>query len=348
MGLIAAVTAISVLFAASPFLLPEFMREFGVSVAAAGRYSAVLVASFAVASLGAGRFLQPSRMLLVGCNLAMVVTLVASALVPTYGLLLAVAAAIGLAAGLINWIAWREAVHLPSTMTRVAAAGPLAGILAALVLGPTMASIGRFGAYLLMAGLSLICVFVPTTVTPSRIEATSGGKSRSNLVLLGLVTLMSVCVSTVWVYVGVRLDRLDASPLVLTLALTVHSAIAILSARIRARRVWPWFLAMALAVCLATVPPVIWLVTAGVLLWGAVFWPAVTGVLRLIEERSAQPGEQTGNFQGLMAVGRIVGPLLGGGLEASGGFLLMGVVATSGLIGSAAGVGAVERYRAGH
>jgi hypothetical protein len=46
-----------------------------------------------------------------------------------------------------------------------------------------------------------------------------------------------------------------------------------------------------------------------------------------------------------MAIGRIAGPAVGGGLEAVGGFVLLGVVTSAGIAGAAVATAGVERYR---
>ena len=102
------------------------------------------------------------------------------------------------------------------------------------------------------------------------------------------------------------------------------------------------------SVLTAVAVPVIWVAVAGIWAWGFTFWLAVPRLLRLLEERSHRPGERAGDAQALMAAGRIVGPALGGGVEAVGGFALLGVVSSLGLAGTAVATGAVERFRAGN
>jgi DHA1 family inner membrane transport protein len=106
-----------------------------------------------------------------------------------------------------------------------------------------------------------------------------------------------------------------------------------------------WFAATALSALLMGVASNIWLSAAGMVLWGLFFWFAVPAVLRSIEAYSDRPGERSGDAQAAMAVGRVIGPLLGGILLAWGDLSLLGVVSFAGMAGGAAVLLGVERYR---
>ena len=347
-GLLASAAVVSVMFAASPFLLPEFIREFGISVGASGRYSSVQVATFAVASLGAGRLMSPSRRILTTATLVLVVANLASAFTPDYTSLVLTRGLAGLAAGTVNWVAWGEVARKPSAMGRVAAIGPVAGALASLVYGPLIDGWGRQGVFIMLAALGVVAACLPVAIAAGERIGRKVSRSRSNRVLLIGAAGLTLFGSAVFIYAGVKMDQIGAPTWMLTFGLTGNALAGLLGTRFTAKRVWPWFLAIALSAALATIPDEPWLVIVGLLLWGFAFWLAVPRVLRLLEERSDRPGERTGDAQGIMAAGRVAGPALGGGLEAAGGFALLGLVATAGLAGSGAAIGAVERYRRTH
>ncbi len=73
-GLLAAALVAGTMFVSTPFLLPELVEHFDVSLGAAGLISTAQVGSFAIASFVAGRRLHPSKRTLIGASVALVVT----------------------------------------------------------------------------------------------------------------------------------------------------------------------------------------------------------------------------------------------------------------------------------
>ena len=49
-------------------------------------------------------------------------------------------------------------------------------------------------------------------------------------------------------------------------------------------------------------------------MWGFSFWMGIPGAFSLLAERSNFPDERAGDAQAIMAVGRVIGPLVGGAL----------------------------------
>jgi DHA1 family inner membrane transport protein len=333
------------MFAATAFLLPAFAAEFGISTSQTGWYSSIQVASFALASFGAGRFLRTSRSLLVSATTLFAVANFLSALAPGFGELLAMRVIAGLSAGTINWIAWAEAARRPAAMGKVAVIGPVAAAAGSVAFAPLLTTFGYRSVYFLLAGLGLVALAFPAEIAKGERVGRKVSDSRSNLVLLWAAAGLTLFGSAAFIYIGVKFEELGAATWVLSLAMTGNALAGILGTRFVARRAWPWLLGIAASVVAAVAIPNVWVSVAGLWAWGFAFWMAVPRLLRLLEERSDRPGERTGDAQGLMAIGRIAGPAVGGGLEAVGGFVLLGVVASAGIAGAAVATAGVERYR---
>lgn len=345
-GLIASAAVVSVMFAATAFLFPPLVERFGLTTAQVGLYSTVQVAAFSIASFGAGRLLRTSRAILVLSALVLVVANFMSGLAPGFTELVAMRGLAGLAAGTINWIAWAEAARQPAAMGRVAAIGPVAAAAGSIAFAPLIGGLGYESVFFLLAILGGVSLLLPIDVERGTRVGRRVSDSRSNLVLLVAMAGMTLFGSAAFVFIGLHLEGIDAPDWVLSAAMTGNALFGIAGTRVTGRRAWPWFVAVAVSVAMSFVTPFAWLSVLGLWLWGFAFWVTVPKVLRLLEDRSDRPGERTGDAQGIMAVGRIVGPVTGGGLEAAGGFVLLGTVSAIGIAASGAAVGAVERFRA--
>lgn len=348
-GLLVSAAAVSVMFTATPFLLPELGRAFGVSTASLGWFSAAQVATFAIASFGAGRLLSPSHRLLVVAGVVFAVANVASVFVGEFWLLVGVRGLAGLASGTVNWIAWGQAARQPAAMGRVAAIGPIAATVGSLAFGPLIAWAGYqavFGAIAVVGGLA---VLLPASIESGERVGGTVSDSKSNRVLLIAAGLLTLFASSAFVFLGIRLEVLGAAPWVLSIAMAGNAVAGFLATRNKASRAWVWFVLIGACAAIAFIPGLVWPVVVAVWVWGFAFWMGIPRLLRLVEERSDRPGERTGDAQGLMAVGRILGPILGGTLEGVGGFVLVGTVAAVGVTAAGSMVGGVElqRSRAG-
>lgn len=342
LGLIASPFGISVVFAITPFVIPAVMDEFGATLVQAGLYSTVMGAAFMIVSFGAGYIFRASRRLLLVCNLTLALACVASGVVSSYTWLLVMSFVIGLTSGLINWLAWAQAASRPVMVPRVAGASE-AGFLSILVLGPIILAWGRLGGFVFSATLILVVSLLPVSIAPIQRVTRAATRSAPNWTLMLSLGVFSIFGAGLWVYVGVRLAELNAGPWVMTLAIASHSFLGILALRITPKRLWPWFAGIVVGIALVSIPPVVWLIVVGLLIWGAAFLPATAGAVRLIDKRSAFPGEYTSLTQGLRSVGRVAGPLVGGGLESLGGFALLGVVATVSMTATTVAIGIDER-----
>jgi DHA1 family inner membrane transport protein len=79
--------------------------------------------------------------------------------------------------------------------------------------------------------------------------------------------------------------------------------------------------------------------------WGFAFWMGLPGVLQMLASRSLAADERAGDAQGLLALGRSVGPLLGGGLTDAGAFNVLAVIAGAGATVAGATVIGVQEGR---
>lgn len=85
----------------------------------------------------------------------------------------------------------------------------------------------------------------------------------------------------------------------------------------------------------------------GMTLWGFAFWIATPRVMSSIADWSPAPEDRVGDAQSAMAVGRAIGPAIGGLVLVSGSFSDLAIWSVSGLLLSAVVVLLVDLYRRG-
>ncbi len=348
-GIVAAAAAVSALFAATPFALPEVADRYGVSLGASGVVSTLQVGGFAVASFLAGRLLTPSRRLLVVAAALALAANAAGVVTSAFSLLLVERLVAGVAAGLITWIAWTDAMVDRTHLQDIAAAGPLTAVIASPVFG-LAGSIGDDRMIFAVIALAfavplLLPVELPAAVGPVRARSAS----RSNRVLLLALGLLTMAGSSLFVYAAAFGKReLGMAAVVVALAYSLNAAAGIVGARVKVRPhtggVWMAVTAAAAGTLVFVTHPA-WFF-ASLALWGAAFWLAIPDVFRSLAERSLSPAERTGDAQAAMAVGRALGPLVGGVVLAGAGFTALGLLAAAGMMAAALLVTAVDRYRA--
>jgi predicted MFS family arabinose efflux permease len=342
---------VSFLFAATPFLIPLVAARYGVALGTAGLISAAQVFGFAVSTFVAGRRLRPSRRTLVVAALAGAALDAASAGVSAFGLLLLVRLVAGAAAGLFTWLAWADAMRAERSMRDIAAVGPLTVLFGA----PLLAWIGTLGGDRAIF-LAVAVVTLPAAAIPVTIDGAAAGirdrisPSRSNLVLLAALGVLTLAGSVIFIYLAAfAQDRLGLGEVAVSLGFSVHSLAGLIGARLshRYRLAWPWLAGTALSVALITALEVPAAYVVGMVTWGVCYWVAVPRVLGHIAAWSFAPDERVGDAQGIMALGRAVGPACGSVLIGSGRYAGAAVFTVVGLSASSALVGAVEHYRSG-
>ena len=333
-GMLLALGFSTVVLVSTPFLLPEISDEYSVDLLAASFIGVCQLGGFAIASWGAGRWLSPDRRVLASALGLAVVSNLLSALLPAFELLLALRFASGLSLGLITWFAWSNAFGQTHKMSQVAVVGPIIAVAAT----PVVALIiGRFGIaelFLFLAGLALIPLPLVRTVPPG--ERRPHGKRppatrNARTILLGL-TAFALGGSAVYTFgVTVAAQELDLSTEVAAIAYTANAVVSIPSAGWKGRRTIPspWMAATAMCAFFVAVPMTPAVFFAAVSLWGFCYWMALPGVFDVLAAASAYPAERAGDAQALMAIGRVIGPLLGGALLEGAGHIALGIAGAS-------------------
>lgn len=346
-GLIGGAAAVSSMFAATPFLVPAIADRHGVPLGTAGLISVAQVAGFTIANLVAGRIVRPRVALLIPTAAALASVNAASAWAGSFGLLLALRGVAGVAAGLITWLAWIDAMSEPGIMRDVAGAGPLMALVTAPLFG-WLAFAGRDPViFLFLTVLAALPILLPARLASQTVPGRRRvSPSRSNLVLLGALGIATLAGSSLFVFsAAMARTRIGMGSLAIALGFSLNSAGGLVATRFRATRAWPWVGAIALSIAAMAGLPHPAMFLAAMTLWGFAFWMAIPEVLRQVAAWSLAPAERVGDAQALLALGRVAGPGIGGVLVGSGSFGWLGVEATGGTLLAAALVGGVERYR---
>ncbi len=350
-ALLVATATSAIVFVATPFILPAVADDRGVSLGMVGLLSTTQLAGFVVASWVGGRFLRPIRSVFVTGALLGVAANLASAVAPTFAVLVASRFVSGIWLGLAAWFAWQDAFGDSGKVGDVAVIAPLVGILVPPGIAALIEAIGVDWLFVVLAGVSAIPLLfahqVPTAdrLRPHRTRHAATRAARAILLALGLVTMGG---SSVFVYgaaIGTELRGLSA--LTMSLVYSANAVAAVPAARWYGRRgpAGLWFAAV--AVCAVLIPAArIDAVFAGALvLWGFVFFMGVPAAFQLLAARSHFPAERAGDAQAVMALGRVFGPLLGGAFIGAGATTALGIAAGATIAGAALLMIYVDRER---
>ena len=223
-GLVAAVAATTVLFSATPFLLPEIVNEYGVRLGVAGLLSTAQVGAFALAAYVAGRTLHTNRRYLVAASLGLALANLASALVPPFPVLVLLRVFAGASGGILVWLAWAKAMRVGGSMRNVAAAGPFAALIGAPVIGWLVDLWGISGVFLLLAAVAVPSSYLRAEFAGYKVERSKVSPSRSNLLLVGALALIALAGSSLFVYTGSLGRSLGMSTTAISIALAVKCA----------------------------------------------------------------------------------------------------------------------------
>lgn len=348
-GVMGGAAVVAATFSATPLLLPDIANELALDIGATGLLSTAQVGSFALASFLAGRLFQPRRRYHYGALLIVALGTAGSAISPNFALLLGSRVVAGLGMGTLTWIAWADATRFPRGMGDVAAVAPLTAMIATPIIG----WLTQAGSYPLvfgaLAGFAAVATLLPVDFGVLPRVGRHVSSSRSNVLLLAALLVLSVGGSSVFIFTGAAaLEVQGITPFAFSWALSLNALTGVVATRISARvgTAWLWLMvtaAAALSVGILTSAPVFFLALA---LWGFAFWLAVPAVLRLITERSLHPSERMGDAQAAMATGRVFGPILGGLALGAGQFNRLSVIGASVIGGAALVVAGVEWYRA--
>lgn len=347
LGSLAAIVAVSALFAATPFVIPAVALEYNVSMGRSGLLSAAQVGGFALTVFVAGRRLRTHRSYLVGGAIAASVLNLLSAFAPTFEILLVLRVLAGAAAGLLVWLAWSKAMQSSGALRDVASAGPVTVLVAAPILAFAAADGGPSAVYILLAVVSLPAALLPADFIGYRTERRGLSPSRSNVVLLVALGMSTLAGSSLFVFGAAIGADVGLGTFVVSLGFSGNALAGLIAARRVAgdkpEAVWIFGTAVCAALVAFGGNAVLFLV--GITLWGFFFWMATPTILRSIALWSLVPDERVGDAQSSMALGRALGPAIGSTLVAGSSYRAVGTMAVAGLVASALTVLGVSIYR---
>jgi len=345
-ALIAATAAVTAMFTATPFLIEPIASRLGVSEGSVGLISAAQVGSFALANFLLPRLLRPSgKLLRIAAALLFLLT-VASVFAPVYGVLVALRFLAGAAAGCMTWLSWTTAMKRKATMAPIAATGPVTALVGSPILS-LLAEQGDRAVYVALAVVSVPAFVLIAAVTGKKRERGVISASRSNRVLLLALAGLTFFGSSLYINESiVARDIHDLSAFAASIAFSLNALGGLIGARLSNRHRHPgWFMvSIGIGAFLTVVGPMP-LFYLGMFWWGFAFWMAVPGVLQMLVDRSLEPSERAGDGQGVMAVGRSAGPLLGGVFVDGGSLTTLAVIAAVGIGASGATVVGVKQGR---
>jgi predicted MFS family arabinose efflux permease len=308
--------------------------------------SVAQVGAFAVANFVLPRLLTPNgRILRIAAAILVVLNLV-SAIPNVYAVLVGIRLIAGFAAGAMTWLTWTSAMQERTSMAAVASTGPVTVLIGAPLLA-LVAGQGDRAVYLLLALATVPSVLFFARVTGERRQPGLLSRSRSNRILLVALGLTTLFGSALFINETlVARDLHDLSGFAASLGFSLNAAGGLLGARLSSRHKRPgWMIVSIAPAAVLTVfgPPVFFFV--GMAWWGFAFWMAIPGVLQMLSDRSLSPSERAGDAQGLMAIGRSIGPVLGGAFVNMGSLVGLGIVAGAGLAVSGGMVVGVQEGR---
>jgi len=348
-GILVAASAASIVFTATPFLVTAVVEDFGVSLAMASSISTAQLAGFVIASWFGGRRLTPSRRLVVGSVAFLVVANGLSAAAPSFAALLILRTLSGVSLGLITWIAWVEAAGSSGRMRDVAVVGPLTGAIAAPLLGWAASTGGTELVYGVLTLVAAVPLFLRTN--PSAEVSLERGPRRKAVpaarAVLVAMLLITAGGSAVFVYAAaIALEETSLSATAISLAFSANAIASIPVARWSGpRRVaGAGYVAAALCALAVGLAPSATLWFAGLTLWGACFWYATPATHQILAERSRYPEERVGDAQALMAVGRVLGPVIAGVAIATGSTTTLAFVGMALMVAAGLIVMAIEQF----
>ena len=171
--------------------------------------------------------------------------------------------------------------------------------------------------------------------------------SRSNRLLLASLGLTVFFGSSLFINEAlVARDIHGLTAFQSSLGFSLNALGGLIGARFSTRHRRPgWFAASIGPAALLTVVGPMPFFYLGMAYWGFAFWMAVPGIMRMLVDRSLQPSERAGDGQGVMALGRTGGPLMGGMFVDAGSLTTLAVTASIGITLSGAIVIGIQEGR---
>ncbi|MEN8233698.1 MAG: MFS transporter [Actinomycetota bacterium] len=345
-ALVVATATVALMFTATPFLIPAISERYGVSEGAVGAVSLAQVGAFAAANFVLPRLFAPSGRILRIMALALLVLNALSIVPDVYAVLVALRLAAGFAAGAMTWLTWTDAMQKRTSMAAIAVTGPLTSLVGAPLLA-VIAQQGDRAVYAVLAVAMIPAVAFTADVAGTKRVRGAVSRSRSNRVLLGAAASLTLVGSALFINAAlVARDVHGLSSLAASLAFSLNAAGGLLGARLSTRHRRPgwWIVSIAPATLLLVLGPA-WGFFVGMTWWGFAFWMSIPGILVMLSERSLEPSERAGDAQALIALGRAVGPVLGGAFVDVGTLSGLAAVTSIGSIITGATVIGVQEGR---
>jgi len=346
LALIAATAAVTMMFSSTPFLIEPISEHYGISAGLAGAISVVQVGAFAAANFLLPRLLRPNGRILRAGAIALVVLNALSAVAGVFPLLVVLRFFAGFAAGTMTWLAWSNAMRRQSSMSSVAATGPVAALIAA----PLLSIIAGYGDQAVFGFLAIVAI--PAAVLWAPVSGRKRGKgvisgSKSNRILLASLFGMTFFGSALFINQSIiAQESYGISSFATSIGFSLNAAGGLLGARLSRFHKHPgWFLASVGPAALLSVLGPLPLFYVGMAWWGFGFWMGVPGVLQMLVDRSLEPAERAGDGQGMLALGRAGGPVLGGAFVDAGAVTGLAVTAAVGVAVSGLSVVGVKQGR---
>jgi MFS family permease len=331
-AVVAGSSAVALMFAATPFLIAPLAERYGVSEGSIGFISMAQVGAFALANFILPRLVEPSGRVLRLAAAGLALLNLLSAVPTVFAVLVAVRVLAGFTAGTMTWLAWSEAMHHRTSMSAVSATGPVTALVASPIVS-FLATLGDRPVYLFLAAAALPAAVIVGRVAGERRQRGAVSRSRSNRVLIAAMFLLTFSGSALFINEALVARDIDhLSPVLASTAFSLNAAAGLVGARLSTRHRHPgWWLASAGLAAWLTVHGPTPLFFLGMAWWGFAFWMGVPGVMEMISARSLDRSERAGDTQGLMAVGRALGPLMGGAFVDAGALTTLSWVSGIGI-----------------
>jgi DHA1 family inner membrane transport protein len=317
-GVFAATAVSTVVFSATPFLVPAIAADRSVSVGLVGILSTTQLGGFVLATTVAPRKFRPRRTMMVAAIILGVMANLLSAVSPWFAMLAGMRFVSGVSLGLIAWIAWAEVFGDNERVGDVAVIGPIIGTISSPIIASVLDVTSPDWVFVGLAALYLIpAVFVremrlEAALRPARARHRPTRAATAILISLTMLTLGG---SAAFVFAGaIGLKDVGLAPLALSFVFSANAIAGVPSARYRGVRhlsgIWMGLTGVAAILVGSWHAPAVFI--GALILWGFAYWMSVPGAFALLAERSVYPDERAGDAQSVMAFGRVVGPLLGG------------------------------------
>lgn len=347
-GVMAGAAVVAATFAATPFLLPDVASRLSVDIGDTGLLSAAQVGSFGVASFLSGRVLRPRKRLHYGSLVLVGLSTLGSALAPTFLLLVLTRVAAGFGLGMLTWIAWADATRFSRGIGEVAVVAPLTATLASPPLGWLTEVGGYPWVFTALAMLALAATFARVDFGELPRVGRNVSQSRSNRLLLAALLVLSLGGSSVFIFSGATAIAVHGmSPTMVAWALSLNAITGVLATRVTAKPgvAGLWVLGTAASALVIGVFASPWIFFVALAVWGFAFWMAIPAIFELLVQKSRMPSERIGDAQAAMAVGRVLGPVVGGLALGAGQFGRLSAVGAGAILVAAVVVGIIESYR---